>query len=129
MRSDTPGLESLLTHLTNNGSCRLVPCSDSLPQTVVRIRWELDPYLPWRAHHRLRLLGVRSEACALEGLDEDVECLLKKLGISRCDVAIIDIKNGEEFLHSNGELAVRVVEHLAHEPQPLTDDRVDEDIK
>ncbi len=54
-------------------------------------------------YHRLRLLGVRSEACALEGLDEDVECLLKKLGISRCDVAIIDIKNGEEFLHSNGK--------------------------
>jgi hypothetical protein len=38
--------------------------------------------------------------------DEESKCLLEKLGISRCNVAIIDIKNGEEFLHSNGELAV-----------------------
>ena len=67
VQSETTGLEGLLAHMTNDCSFRLFPCSDSFPQTVVRICRELDPYLPWHAHHRLRLLCVRGKTCAFEG--------------------------------------------------------------
>jgi hypothetical protein len=89
----------------------------------------LDPDFPWRAHHRLRLLRVGGEADAFERLDYDVEGLLKELGILRCNVSIVNIKNGEECLNSDGELAVRVVERLTHDPHPLADHCVDNNVK
>ena len=65
----------------------------------------------------------------LDCLDWDIEGLLEELCILRCDVAVINIEYGKVCLNSGNEFAIQVVKRLAHDPQPLKDHHINNNIE
>ena len=68
VQAETPCLKVLLAHVADDCSLPLFPCSNAFSQALIRIHRELNPDLPWCAHHCLRLLRVRDKVDALECL-------------------------------------------------------------
>jgi hypothetical protein len=70
------------------------------------------------------LLVFVATANTLERLNEDVEGLLQELCVARGYVAIVDIENSKEAFYAFGKVPFHIIDHLAHQPHPLTDHHV-----
>jgi hypothetical protein len=86
-------------------------------------------FLTWCVYHCLGFLRVRGKADLLESLDKDVKDLLQELHVLQGNVAVVNIECRKEACNVFGKVAVRVVNHCAHQPHPLPDHRVDEGVE
>ncbi len=96
---------------------------------AVGFKRELSPDSAWCADHDLGLCRVSQKTHPSEQVDKDGEGSLKKIGIPRSKVCIVDVENCEEGCNKFIQLSMLVVDLDPQQPVPFTYDGINQDVE